>query len=584
MQPRLAILLCLLVGSSLACSREGTHVRSTGSVRVVVDARTRHQSIDGFGTTGPSRGGELDWLRALYYDDLGASMLRIDLTPAFKSPYADHAYNSPWFHGSPGLPGPEGNNVRSYRDAADYGRAWAGQRAPIAVMGPHIEHNLTYFDYAEPRVKSFGDLAAHGTHSHGSELKLIASLWSPAPWLKKRSGGSIHGQSGVLPKDGARWPFIWAGNFAGGTLDTSGKPVAEFDDRPLGGQGPTSALTQFARGLAAYVLGFQRTYGVRFDAISIQNELGFETFYNSCSYPRTSDYIAALKAARAELDRHPELRSIRLMGPEDLLGSSGYGLWEFGGESSSAPKNLQFLDAVAKDPEASKALALFCVHGYAADGVTGTGADPKSWRMWAHGWKESPERGLPSAVRGFASYGKKSWLTETSGEPSIWAPASEGTLADSALGLAVKIHQALTAGEESAWVYWQLLDDDPVNANTLTDRTLRARAPKYTAAKHFFRFIRPGAVRIDARTGEPGPLLASAYLHEAQRTLTVVLVQPGKSAQAVQVAGLTGARSVEAYGSRAGQLWHAQPAALKGDVVALELPAESIVTLVAHLP
>ena len=79
-------------------------------------------------------------------------------------------------------------------------------------------------------------------------------------------------------------------------------------------------------------------------------------------------------------------------------------------------------------------------------------------------------------VRGFASYGKKSWLTETSGEPSVWAPADEAALSDSALGLGVKAHQALTAGQESAWVYWQMLDDDPVSANTLTDRTLRERA------------------------------------------------------------------------------------------------------------
>ena len=139
MSLRLPSLLCLFVGSMLACSRGGTASPPAGeALRVVVDVNSRHQPIDGFGTTGPSRGGELDWLRSLDYDDLGASMLRIDHTPAFKSPYSDQAYNSPWFHGSPALPGPEGNNVRSYRDATDYGREWSGRRAAIAVMGPDI--------------------------------------------------------------------------------------------------------------------------------------------------------------------------------------------------------------------------------------------------------------------------------------------------------------------------------------------------------------------------------------------------------------------------------------------------------------
>ncbi len=98
------------------------------------------------------------------------------------------------------------------------------------------------------------------------------------------------------------WPFIWGGNFAGGELDISGTPRAEFDDSSLGGTGPTSALTQFARCTAAYLRGFQNAYNVRFYAISIQNELNFEEFYNSCTYPISSNYIIALKAVRAELD------------------------------------------------------------------------------------------------------------------------------------------------------------------------------------------------------------------------------------------------------------------------------------------
>jgi hypothetical protein len=51
----------------------------------------------------------------------------------------------------------------------------------------------------------------------------------------------------------------------------------------------------------------------------MQNEVNFEEFYNSCTYPLSSQYIKALKATRAELDKYNDLKDIKLMGPEDLM-------------------------------------------------------------------------------------------------------------------------------------------------------------------------------------------------------------------------------------------------------------------------
>jgi len=92
------------------------------------------------------------------------------------------------------------------------------------------------------------------------DFKLFGSHWSPAPWLKVSSGNKYSGSGFGMPANGTPWPFIWLGNFAGGRLDVSGAPLADFDDSALGGAGPTSALTQFARCAAAYVRGFQRAY------------------------------------------------------------------------------------------------------------------------------------------------------------------------------------------------------------------------------------------------------------------------------------------------------------------------------------
>jgi O-glycosyl hydrolase len=67
-------------------------------------------------------------------------------------------------------------------------------------------------------------------------------------------------------------------------VDVSGDVRTEFDDSSQpGGTGPTSALTQLARSTAAYLKGYQDSYGVKFYAVSLQNELAFDEFYNSCA-------------------------------------------------------------------------------------------------------------------------------------------------------------------------------------------------------------------------------------------------------------------------------------------------------------
>ncbi len=578
--PRAAAAVLLGATAFIAPARAQT-------VEIDTSAAGRAQTIDGFGTCLSGGEAQQSWWKALYFDDLRASILRFDLTPRFKSPYSDFAYNSPGFPGAAALPGPDHDNVRAYTDAASYARPWGGHSAKIAVMGPDIDRNLEYFDFDAEMARSAGlaaQAAAQRLHSLG-DFKLVASLWSPAPWLKLSSGRAIAGLRGSKPLDGAPWPFIWNGNFAGGVLDTSGIPRVELDDSSLGGTGPTSALTQFARGLAAYLRGFQRKYSVRLYAISLQNELSFEEYYNSCSYPRAAGYVAALEAARAELNRYDDLRAIRIMGPEDLLSADLYGLWQSGSGSSMRHRNLQLLQAVAADPAAARALDFFCIHGYAADGVTAAGASPALWQAWAEGWTWEPARGLPTFAKGFTAYHKKSWMTETSGEAASWLAPAGGFPSEGAFGIALKIHQALTAGRESAWLYWQLTDGKPVRGETLTDADLRGASPKYVAVKHFFRYIRPGAVRVLARVRGDDALLASAYLHDRDASLTVVLVNTSPRDASVTVVLPTSPRAFgafEAVTSHDGSYLKPSTPVVADASLRLAVPGYGVVTLFGH--
>jgi O-glycosyl hydrolase len=549
----------------------------------------RQQTIDGFGTCLAGTEGLQSWWRQIYFDDLRASMLRMDLVPQFKSPYSDHHYDSPWYSNDPALPGPDNNNVRVYTNAADYTRPYASRTPKIAVMGPNIDANIQYFDYTIGTPAVAGRLAqlAAGKLGQLGDFKLFGSLWSPAPWVKVSSGNKIGNQSGGLPVNGTPWPFIWGGNFAGGRLDVSGTPQAAFDDSSLGGAGPTSALTQFARCTAAYIRGFQNTFGVRLHAFSIQNELNFEEFYNSCTYPLSSQYLTALKAVRAELDKYPDLAPIRIIGPEDLLGGDPYSMWQYGAGTSTVHKNLQYLQNLAADPVALAAVDQFCIHGYASDGVNAAGSTPASWTWWANGWSTSPAAGIPGNVKGFTSFNKKSWMTETSGENPAWLFPASGFPNNGAWSIALKIHQALVAGRQSAWVYWQMTDGSPVAASTLTDATARTNGAKYVAAKHFFRFIRPGAVRVNASVAGSSALNASSFAHDANGTLTVVLVNASPDAIPTTLrlpAIPSGLMMFTAVTSSNGALWQSSTISPVDGQLSVPVPGYGVVTLYGGPP
>ncbi len=565
------------------------NVTAAYAIKITVDDSPtgQRQVIDGFGTCiGTS--GDKNWFQNAYYDDMGCSIMRMDLTPQFKSPYADHSFNSPWFSNPPplkiddpaNLGGPEHNWVRTYTNADDYTREFGGQRAPIAVMGPDIAKNISYFDYDKVAAQGAMARAGFARKAQLGDFKLYGSIWSPAPWVKIANGQKSGDHQGIMPATGTPYPFVWGGNFAGGKVDTSGTPIAAFND----GTGPTSALTQFARGTAAYLKGFQDKYGVPFYAISIQNEVNFPEFYNSCVYQTAPEYIAALKAVRKELDAQPDLKNILIIGPEDLLGGNAFGMWQFGAGAGATHKNLQYVSAIGKDPDAAAALGFFCIHGYADDGASAIGADSETWRRWTEGWQASPAPGLPENVPGFTSYHKRSWMTETSGEKPDWLAPGSGFPGNGAWSIALKMQQALTAGQESACLYWQFADGDGhvTTIESLTQQQDVTQQPKYVAFKHFAKYIRPRSVAVKATVDDNVGVTASAYVGSPNHTLTIVLVNKSATAQPASItlpADFSNAKSFHAVTSSEDKLWQESDLAPARGKLDLTVPGYGVVTL-----
>lgn len=554
---------------------------------IVIDPTQKHQIIDGFGSHQGNEMVNQSWFLDLFYNDIEASIYRVDLTPRLKSPYSDLSYFSPWFMGSGTVSpfnledmrnpnGPENNRVRTYTGPTTYGRNFGGRSAPIAVMGPNIEVNVNQFVYNENKTITEGvkQKIALG------DFKLIGSIWSPLPWVKVASGNIYPENWWPGPVANTAWPFIWGGNFSGGKLDVSNTPLAVFNDSNLGGTGNTSSLTQYARSTAAYILGYQRYHKASFYAISIQNELNFETFYNSMTFPLSSQYITAVKLLRAEFDKYPELRNIKIMGPEDLLGGDAYGMWEYAGPTH---KNLQYLQNIAKDSVANRAIDFYCVHGYASDGVTAAGSSPQQWSWWVNGWSASPAAGIPANVKGILSLNKKSWMTETSGENRDWIFPKSGFPGEGALGIGIRIHQALVHGRESAWVYWTFADSNDagqVSDYGLTNQTAGKNAPKYVAAKHYYKLIRPGSYRVNhTQTGNNG-ILASAYTNDQSKATTIVLINTTSSNQSIQVTLPNASnQSFKSYTSRENNYWNEGNVVFTNNASSLSLPPYSMITV-----
>jgi O-glycosyl hydrolase len=198
----------------------------------------------------------------------------------------------------------------------------------------------------------------------------------------------------------------------------------------------------------------------------------------------------------------------------------------------------------------------------------------------------SPAAGIPANVHGYSFFGRKSWMTETSGENPAWLSPGSGYPNAGAWSLALRIHQALTTGRQSAWVYWQLTDGNAVGAQTLTSSTLLTNSAKYLAAKHFFRYIRPGAVAVNATVSGSTNLLASAYFDETNRTVTVVLLNASAAPldATINVPAAPGIQLFRAFTSSNTNYWQPSSAGLSSETAVLSVPGYGVVTLYGVAP
>jgi hypothetical protein len=150
-------------------------------------------------------------------------------------------------------------------------------------------------------------------------------------------------------------------------------------------------------------------------------------------------------------------------------------------------------------------------------------------------------------------------MTETSGYENSWSGA---------FAMASGIYTALQYGNVNGWVYYRLGGANDALTNNGSPTWL------FYGAKQYYRYVRPGAVRVSC-VSDDSLVSVQAFVHGANRTLTLVLFNYATAARTVSVAG-TGAASFVSYRSSSSEQCVSLGAATPSS---LSLPALSITTL-----
>lgn len=244
----------------------------------------------------------------------------------------------------------------------------------------------------------------------------------------------------------------------------------------------------FCKWMVEYVKLHEKL-GVPFYAVSVGNEVQFTQSFESCVWDG-KDYVTIIIMLREMLDAEG-YRGMKIFGPETMTSH----LYQ-GGTGS-------YVKAIKGNAKALQALDVFATHGY-EDGVKAEMSATSSRKF-----RELIE-----------DTGKPFWITEGGTGGHDWPEPIRK-------GIGNAIHNALVAGDCSAFVPWQITER---SKNTHGLMLMSTYTPKTYTAMHYSRFIRPGARRIEASPGF-GSVQAGAFLHKKDRDVTIVAINPNGGAE-----------------------------------------------------
>ena len=354
-------------------------------------------------------------------------------------------------------------------------------------------------------------------------LKFIATVWSPPADLKWLCN------------------FTWAGDL------TATRQAGNVSTKNGGTLNPNK-YTEYADWLNTNIQNYKNA-GVDLYGLSLQNELMFVEPYNSCTYTiiwyneMVNGVVPKIKA---------DFPNVKIFGSENML--------EMEGKDGNWP--VFYHSGIKNNATTASNIDVLAVHGY-SDGIA-----PSTGSALAKMWTNHTEQFT-------TPMNKETWMTETSGYTDSWEATSSKP---GALNLALDMHAALFYGNISAWVWWQgsqgTMDEFSLMSGTSTGK-------KYSISKHFYRYIRPGAVRVKSTTTDPD-FFVTAYENQGKGTHTIIIINSGSADKSVSLTGTGLPATFKMYRTNSGSencLYIKDVAS--GASNGFAVPAKSIVTLQA---
>ncbi len=295
---------------------------------------------------------------------------------------------------------------------------------------------------------------------------------------------------------------------------------------------------------AKYLLEWIRWWdeeGVGFYALSIANEPMHTKTSESCLW--TAEHYAEIIALLGELLEEHGYGNVKLFGPETMT------------YANDTLENPLYLSEIMEHPEASQYFHIFSTHGY-QDGVN-------PWLL---------PTDLVTVRNLVAPYNLDFWITKGNTGDHHWpSPIKDG--------IANHIHSAFVHGNVKAFFAWQITENT-YNYGALMRKSVMT-SKSYTF-QQYARFIENGAIRIAAWPSETS-VAASAYIHDKNQTLTIVLINHSNLdvAKTIKLSSIKNRdNKAQIYRTSSTEnLQQLEDLEIINDLIQIELPKESVTTL-----
>ncbi|HEX8546297.1 MAG TPA: T9SS type A sorting domain-containing protein [Cytophagaceae bacterium] len=501
-------------------------IKTFAQIEIVIDKKIKYQTIEGFGGFGAR---EVPWNDGgpLYTDQYIDKVIN-DLGLTISRTQVPTTFEMQNDNNDPFVTDLSKYNVDKSPDEV-FG---AGNGA---CKGEHRPLNSQ-----TPWMSAMNDKAK----AAGEPIKFIASIWSPPYWMKY-----VRCYFGADPI----WNKLVVSEIA------SAEEVKDRKDEFA------EYCVAFIKKVKEMTKSSANPNGIDLYAISLQNEPKFaQAGFSSATYSY---------AELANIIKHVGLRfdkegiKTKIFWPEDIGDLADF---------------RRYINAVELNPEITPHADFAAVHAYNANGTIAGSANIALW----DGMYRSATRYRPIQF----------WQTETSGYYKVSElKDAEGKLIrepkilwGGGMNLATTMYVGLKYGKLSAWLYWSIGNSSNLNDGYQFFYNDQPNV-NYIASKHFYRYIRPGAVQIDSKVSDLD-VLPVAFQHDEKETMSMVIINQdsvnSKSIKLTFPAGTLPPASFKRYVSQSASLMDPMPTEKnvdKGTVSSTEtisLPPNSITTLV----